>query len=70
MEVSKEIKDKPVREGLGKPSLFLPTFDKTVEDRKMLYKIIGVVHPGRGNPSVDDMIRGLRLILIAFACHA
>lgn len=46
--------------------LFLPTSDKAAEDRVWLSKVIGVVYPEHGNPSVLDMIGGLRAISVVF----
>lgn len=50
-----------------KPTLFLPTSDKAAEDREWLSKVIEVVHPGHGNPSVLEMIGGFRAISTIFA---
>lgn len=51
----------------SKPALFLPTSNRAAEDWAWLSKVIGVVYPGHGNPSVPNMIGGLRAILATFA---
>lgn len=67
-----EVSKQPATEGSheekkNKLALFLPTSDRAAEDRKMLSKVIGVVYPGHGNPSVPNMIGGFRAISATFA---
>lgn len=49
-----------------KPVAFIMLSDQAAEERSKLAKIMGVVYPGHGEPSVEDMIGGLRVISASF----
>lgn len=45
----------------------IPTSDQAMDERGKLRKIMGVVYPGHGSPSVNNIIGGLRSISAKFA---
>lgn len=51
----------------AKPMVFITNSDKAIEEHRRLTKTLEVIRPGHGEPSVDEMISGLRLISAEFA---
>lgn len=49
--------------------VFIPTSDQANDDQMRLRRILGVIHPGHGAPTREDIIEGLRAISISFKQH-
>lgn len=51
----------------SKPRVFIPCSEQAINDQARLSRIIGVIYPGHGEPTVGEMTQSLRSISASFA---